>query len=383
MAGVGEQDSDSRVTLLLTGDVMIGRGIDQILPHAGDPALHEEYVRSASEYVALAERVHGAIPRQVPFDYIWGDALVELERRRPDLTLINLETTITARGAPEPKGINYRMHPANIGVLTAAHIGACTLANNHVLDWGMEGLTDTLDALRAAGIVAAGAGRDLREASAALVVPVAGRRRVIIIAAGCRDSGIPVHWKALPSRGGLHLLTSLSRAAARDLAGAIRAHKQPGDIMVASIHWGGNWGYEIPDEQREFARALIDDAMVDVVHGHSSHHSKAIEVYRGKLILYGCGDLIDDYEGIAGYEQFRDDLVLMYFATISVHDGTLCRLEMAPFRIHRFRLQAAVRHEAEWLATTLSRETGSLGTHVNVTPDNMLRLNWTRGTTSD
>jgi len=96
--------------------------------------------------------------------------------------------------------------------------------------------------------------------------------------------------------------------------------------------------------------------MVDVVHRYSSHHPKAIEVYRGKLILYGCGDLIDDYEGIAGYQRFRDDLVLMYFATISAHDGTLCGLGMAPYRIHKLRLQAAAHHEAEWLAVVLTRE---------------------------
>lgn len=151
MAGVAEHDTNSCVTLLLTGDVMTGRGIDRTLPHTGDPALHEGYVRSALEYVALAERAHGPIPRQMPFYCVW-DALAEIGRRSPDLALINMETAITARGTPEPKGINYRMDPANIGVLTAAHIGACSLANNHALDWGMEGLGGTLEALRAASI---------------------------------------------------------------------------------------------------------------------------------------------------------------------------------------------------------------------------------------
>jgi poly-gamma-glutamate synthesis protein (capsule biosynthesis protein) len=369
--------SENNVTLLLTGDVMTGRGIDQILPHPGDSVLHEEYTKSALEYVSLAERAHGPIPRRVSFDYIWGDGLAELERHRFDVALINLETAITARGAPEPKGINYRMHPANTGVLAAASIGACTLANNHVMDWGIKGLEDTIEALLAAGIAVAGAGRDQHEASAPVVVPVAGRGRVIILAFGCRDSGIPADWRALPNRPGLNLLPSLSPATARGLGDSIGNLKQLGDIVVASIHWGGNWGYEIPDEQRRFAHALIDESMVDVVHGHSSHHPKAIEVYRGKLILYGCGDLIDDYEGIAGYEQFRDDLALMYFATVSRVDGALCSLAMAPFRIHRFRLQAAALHEAEWLAATLTREGSSFATRVTATSDNMLHLEWT------
>ena len=145
MADTAKPNPNSVVTLLLTGDVMTGRGTDQILMHPGDPRLHEGYATSALDYVALAERAHGPIPRQVPVNYIWGDALAEIDRRRPDLALINLETAITARGAPEPKGINYRMHPANTGVLAAARIGACTLANNHILDWGQQGLLDTLE----------------------------------------------------------------------------------------------------------------------------------------------------------------------------------------------------------------------------------------------
>ena len=67
--------------------------------------------------------------------------------------------------------------------------------------------------------------------------------------------------------------------------------------------------------QSQLAHSLLDEAGVDVIHGHSSHHVKGIEVYKGKAILYGCGDFLTDYEGIQGYEEFRDDLVLMYFLT--------------------------------------------------------------------
>ncbi|WP_348782421.1 CapA family protein [Mesorhizobium sp. KR9-304] len=96
--------------LFLCGDVMTGRGIDQIMPRPCDPALHEPHLQSALGYVTLAERKSGPIPRAVPFDYIWGDALDEMDRREPDFRIINLETSITADGIPEAKGINYRMH---------------------------------------------------------------------------------------------------------------------------------------------------------------------------------------------------------------------------------------------------------------------------------
>lgn len=122
------------ITLFLCGDVMTGRGIDQILPHPSQPQLYEPYVRSAHEYVALAEQVNGPIPRPVDAAYVWGAALLEFDRRRPDVRIVNLETAITTSEDREAKGINYRMHPANIACLTAAGIDCCTLANNHVLD---------------------------------------------------------------------------------------------------------------------------------------------------------------------------------------------------------------------------------------------------------
>jgi poly-gamma-glutamate synthesis protein (capsule biosynthesis protein) len=101
----------------------------------------------------------------VPFDYIWGDALDEIDRREPDFRIINLETSITANGMPEAKGINYRLHPDNLGCISAAQIDCCVLANNHIADWGLSGLKDTLDALERADIATAGAGMNAAAAT--------------------------------------------------------------------------------------------------------------------------------------------------------------------------------------------------------------------------
>ena len=122
-------------TLFLYGDVMTGRGIDQILPHPSQPQLFEPYVRSALGYVELAEEKGGPLPRSVDFAYVWGDALRELDRLRPHARIVNLETAVTvAEDAWPGKGIHYRMHPGNVGCLSAAAIDCCVLANNHVLD---------------------------------------------------------------------------------------------------------------------------------------------------------------------------------------------------------------------------------------------------------
>ena len=113
-----------------------------------------------------------------------------------------------------------------------------------------------------------------------------------------------------------------------------------------------------------------------MIWGHSSHHPKAIEIYRDRLILYGCGDLINDYEGIRGYEAYRDDLVLMYLPTIRVADGGLERLTMVPLQIRKMRLNRATPQDAAWLRDVLIREGGKFGTHVRLEADRALSLEW-------
>lgn len=83
------------VRLFLCGDVMTGRGIDQMLPHPCDPTLHESYAASAKDYVGLAEQANGPIPRHAEPSYVWGAARDELSRMQPDAHIINLETAIT------------------------------------------------------------------------------------------------------------------------------------------------------------------------------------------------------------------------------------------------------------------------------------------------
>jgi poly-gamma-glutamate capsule biosynthesis protein CapA/YwtB (metallophosphatase superfamily) len=368
-------DSES-VTLFVCGDVMTGRGIDQVLPRPSDARLHEPYMKSALGYVELAERASGPIPKPVGFSYVWGDALEEWEKVAPDLRIVNLETSVTTSGSWMPKGINYRMHPANIPCITAARINCCILANNHVLDWGYSGLAETLETLHKANVKTAGAGRTLAEAQAPATMQVPGKARVVVFAFGTTTSGIPRDWAATRQKPGVDLLPDLSASVVSDVAARVEAVKQPGDIVVASIHWGGNWGYRIPREHEVFAHRLIDQAAVDVVHGHSSHHPKGIEVYKEKPIIYGCGDFLNDYEGIGGYKEFRSQLALMYFLTIGASTRHLLRFEMRPLETKRFRLRRVSGEDARWLRDTLDREGRKLGTQVELKPDNTLTLRW-------
>jgi poly-gamma-glutamate synthesis protein (capsule biosynthesis protein) len=358
----------------LCGDVMLGRGVDQILPHPGDPALRESHVRDARDYVALAERMNGLIPRPVDAAWPWGDALHVLEAAAPDVWVVNLETSITRSDDFAPgKSIHYRMDPANLPSLAAAHPDVCVLANNHVLDFGRRGLDDTLDSLTTAGLPVAGAGKDVVHAGRPAVTPVAGGGRVLVFGLSMESSGVPAGWAATDQRSGVAFVREPSLAAADELIDRVQDHRRPGDRVVASLHWGSNRGYDVPPDHVQFAHRLIDGG-VDVVHGHSSHHARPIEVYRDKLVLYGCGDLINDYEGISGYEEYRDDLRPLYLASLEPDTGSLAGLRVLPMQARRLRLMHASTADAAWLRRMINRISGEFGTELRSSPDGALML---------
>lgn len=363
---------DGLVTVFVSGDVMTGRGVDQILPHPGDPRLWEPSVRDARAYVEMAEQVNGPIPWPVDACWPWGDALQMLDEVSPDVRLINLETSVTrSDDAVAGKPVCYRMSPDNVGSVAAARPDACVLANNHVLDFGYRGLVETLDTLTAAGTRPVGAGRDADEAARPATVTVDGGHRVAVFSFGHRSSGIPDSWAATRGGGGVALLPDLSDATADAVAHRMAQHGA--DITVASVHWGSNWGYEVPADHVRFGHRLVDGG-VDVVHGHSSHHPRPVEVYRGGLILYGCGDLVDDYEGIGGHERYRDDLRLLYFASLEPATGRLSRLAMVPLQVYRMRLRHPSAADSEWLRGTVDRISRPFGSRVDLGADGMLHL---------
>jgi len=377
------------IRLLLCGDVMLGRGIDQILPHSNAPAIDESWrgIYDARTFVDLAVRASGPLPPSRDDSYVWGDLLSELAGAGADLRLVNLETAVTTSNDAWPnKNIRYRMHPGNLATLLRAKVDCCALANNHVLDWGYRGLGETIAKLHGAGIRTAGAGANRGESDAPAVIEVPGKGRVAVFSFATPSSFTPPSWAAAADKPGvgLILLTEPFVAHIAKLIGAVRPEA---DIVVVSLHWGGNWGHEIAPEMRAFAHRLIDEAGVDVIHGHSPHHVRAIEVYGGRLVLYGCGDLIDDYEGVtlqrdhahAGIalerqNRFRPQLGLIYRAELD-SSGALRALEMTPVRIRQLRANRADADDARWLEEMLNREGKALGTSV-VRENGVLKLRW-------
>ena len=355
-------------TLFMVGDVMLGRGIDMILEHSNNPVLYERNGLDARDYVSLAVTQTGPLPdrSERKVDYVWGDAIEILNEMKPDVRIINLETSVTTNDSPWPmKGIHYRMHPKNVNVVQSAGINCCILANNHVADWGFAGLNETLSTLQSAGIKFAGAGHNSSEAKSPAILKVGSNNRVLIFAGAHQSSGVPDSWKVKTAREGVNIIDIYKpHKTLTSLKEQIKRYKQLGDIVVLSIHWGGNWGWDINPHFVEFAHKAIDEADVNVIHGHSSHHVKGIEVYKGKPIIYGCGDFLNDYEGILGHEGYRDDLSLMYFVDINEDTGCLAGLRMVPTQIKHLRVNRAKEEGIQWMLKTMSRECNKFGIDV-------------------
>jgi poly-gamma-glutamate capsule biosynthesis protein CapA/YwtB (metallophosphatase superfamily) len=292
-------------TLSLTGDVMLGRGVNETL-RAARPAEP------------------------------WGDVLPLL--LSADLRVINLECAITGHRRPwsrTPKVFHFRADPLAVEVLKAARVDACSLANNHTLDFEEKGLLDTLAHLEVAGIRYAGAGRNLEEAAR----PVLLEGGIALVA--FTDNEPP--FAAGPDKPGTNYLpVSTEPEVLRQVEETIGAARDAGArTVVFSNHWGPNMVRRPKAVFRRFARAVVDRG-ADVYYGHSAHVFQGVEVYRGKPILYDTGDFIDDY---AVDPNLRNDRSFLF--CISMEDGDLRRLELFPVVLPYARVELAGGEERE------------------------------------
>jgi len=159
-----------------------------------------------------------------------------------------------------------------------------------VLDFGADALRDMLGTLEDHGILFAGAGVNIESARRPAIVTV-GSGVVGFMAITDNEP----RWEAQADAPGVYYVpidTEDRRAA--ELFDLVSQTRSGVDLLIVSAHWGGNWGFDVPDEHRVFAHALID-AGADAVYGHSPHVARGVEVYRGRPIMYGAGDFIDDY----------------------------------------------------------------------------------------
>jgi poly-gamma-glutamate synthesis protein (capsule biosynthesis protein) len=310
----------------------------------------------------LGRGINAELPRRAPQSF-WGNTLSLLHAA--DAVVANLECALTARTAPWqkiPKGFHFRADPKAAEVLRAARILCVSLANNHTLDFGEEGLRDTLRHLEGAAIEHVGAGRNLAEAEAPAVLDAAGLK-VGVIAFTDHEAASAAS-PASPGTNFLEIATDRATRA-RVARAAARARKAGADVVVLSLHWGPNMRLAPSRLFQDFAHATIADG-VDLIYGHSAHTFQGVEVYQKGLILYDTGDFLDDY---AVDPILRYDWSFLFLVNIDA--AGLQSLRLIPVRLEHAQANLAAGPDFEAIVERMRRQCSQLGTPVMTTPEGL------------
>jgi poly-gamma-glutamate synthesis protein (capsule biosynthesis protein) len=298
------------------------------------------------------------------YGYPWGDILPAIAKA--DFFLVNLECVLSAQTqrwfGNEAKWYHFRADPDMVAVLRAGSVSCVSLANNHIGDFGLDGLLDTIRALDSAGISHAGAGSDLDAARAPARLIVRGRQVAVMAAAD-----YPSPWAASIGTPGMHFLAIPPQEdELAPLLQAIATERSRADYIILSLHWGYNMCERPSAEFRSFAHRMLD-AGVDLIWGHSAHLPQAVERSDQKLVLYDTGDLIDDY---AVDPTLRNDLSAVFMVTLG--SAGVERLEVIPIRIADRQARLARGEDAAWITNRMARLSTELATTLSREDDRLL-----------
>ena len=261
------------VTLLFVGDIMLSRSVGDMMT-----------VRS---------------------DWSWPFAAVASVTHAADLAFANLETTISMRGSVNGCGYCFRADPRVMEGLVFAGFDVLSVANNHMWDYGLPALEDTLSSLAANDIDAAGGGRVLNEARGPVIRTVRGTR----IAYLAYTNILPASAQAAEARAGVNLYDPT-----RMTEDITRARSQA-DVVVVSFHTGTEYEpIHNADQERIYHGAI--DAGADIIIGHHPHVVQDIEKYNGKWIAYSLGNFIFD-------QNWSDETRRGLMLTVTVIDGRI------------------------------------------------------------
>lgn len=206
--------------------------------------------------------------------------------QKADFIIGNLETTITTSDKPVEKTFNYKMLPTHARWLKALSLTHVNIANNHILDYGVDGLNDTRKTLDIVNIGFSGAGNNLKEAAMPTIYMTDNHKIGVLSAADHYKE-----WAATRVKSGINYFNIKNHAS---LIRQTRTAAKKVDFLIVSIHWGPNYVDDISGQTRALAHKLVDVG-ANVIHGTSAHHLLPIEVYKNSLIIYSNGDFIDDY----------------------------------------------------------------------------------------
>lgn len=307
------------VKIVLTGDVMLGRIVNEFIAQFGP-------------------------------EYVWGDVLPLLQSA--DFSLINLECAITKHTQPWPeeKAFYFRADPQAIEVLKAAKIKCVNLANNHALDFREEGLLETLQLLKEANIAYTGAGKNLEEAQKPAMVNIKDLK-IGLLGFSDNEPG----FAAKENKPGINF-AEIDTNGIETLAPGIREARKKVDLLIATAHWGPNMR-AFPDNNFIFFAQTLRELGVDIFHGHSAHLFQGIELFQGKTILYDTGDFVDDY---MVDNVLRNDLSFLYMLTLE--KNKIEKIELFPVYISRCQVNRAYSWLQEECYRLLSERGAPFGT---------------------
>jgi poly-gamma-glutamate synthesis protein (capsule biosynthesis protein) len=211
-----------------------------------------------------------------------------------DIGFGNLEGALTDRGEPWPKGYNFRTPPQFASALTAGHISVVTLANNHIMDYGAVGLTDTIAALDAAGVQHIGAGADAAAAHTAVIVTVRGLRVAFLgyVLTPAEGGGFSItSWAAGPGKPGVAI------GDAATIRADVAAARQAADFVIVAVHAGDEYRTTPNATQRTLAQAALD-AGADAYIGAHAHVVQPVELRGRQLVAWGLGNFVFDLDPV-------------------------------------------------------------------------------------
>lgn len=302
--------------------------------------------------VMLGRMVNEALKSRPP-EYPWGNTLSLF--KMADIKICNLECAITDYSKPwsnTSKVFFFATDPKNVAVLQAAGITAVANANNHAMDYRYIGLSQMIKILDKAKILHAGSGKDFKEASRPATVK-ADSLKIAFISFTDNEP-----WAAAGGPGGgiFYIPVDIASPRAKVLFDLVSQSKKNHDLVIVSAHWGPNWGYNVQPNHIPFAHSLIE-AGADIVFGHSCHVFQAVEIYKGKPIMYSTGDFIDDYQ-VDPIE--RNDQSFIFI--VETDGDKLTKLNLYPVIISNLQVNLAKPTEAEEIAAKMKNLCRQMGT---------------------
>ncbi|HZK23992.1 MAG TPA: CapA family protein [Oscillospiraceae bacterium] len=285
--------------------------------------------------------------------------------KQGDVIFGNLETPISARGTPlAGKKYTFSAAPFSVQCLEDAGINMVSLANNHIMDYGEEALSDTLNILAEHNITSAGAGMNSTQAHSGTILEIQGYR--VALLAYTDDFAVPAQhralWQASEQKPGAAIVHDTNRIKAD-----IQRLRTKADLVMVSFHWGYEYTTNVAAEQQKLGHLAID-AGADLILGHHPHVPQGVEIYKGKPIVYSLSNFV--FYPFANRPETQDTFILQ----AKYENGRITALSLIPILGGNSQPYLPQGQELDALTSRLAQLLPRLGTSFEVTTDSIIQI---------